>query len=68
VWGQKINEKNAWHMNLLDHMRGLAAAQETDFVTAGESVIFCCLIEICVYQKVRREQMQVSSKHGNKHR
>jgi len=27
--------QNAWNMNLLDHIRGLASSAETDFVTAG---------------------------------
>ena len=55
----KINQKNAWSMNLLDHIRGLAAGAETDFVTAGCTLDAAGKIYSCRVDSVHTETFRV---------
>ena len=55
----KINQKNAWSMNLLDHIRGLAAGSETDFVTAGCTLDAAGKIYSCRVDSVHTETFRV---------
>jgi len=55
----KITQKNAWNMNLLDHIRGLASSAETDFVTAGCTLDAAGKIYSCRVDSVHNETFRV---------
>jgi condensin complex subunit 2 len=55
----KITQKNAWNMNLLDHIRGLAAGSETDFVTAGCTLDAAGKIYSCRVDSAHTETFRV---------
>jgi condensin complex subunit 2 len=52
-------QKNAWNMNLLDHIRGLASSAETDFVTAGCTLDAAGKIYSCRVDSVHNETFRV---------
>ena len=56
----KITQKNAWTMNLLDHIRGLTGSgSETDFVTAGCTLDAAGKIYSCRVDSVHNETFRV---------
>ncbi|KAJ1482522.1 condensin complex subunit 2-domain-containing protein, partial [Baffinella frigidus] len=56
----KITQKNAWTMNLLDHIRGLTGnGGETDFVTAGCTLDAAGKIYSCRVDSVHNETFRV---------
>ena len=55
----KITQKNAWNMNLLDHIKGLASAGDTDFVTAGCTLDAAGKIYSCRVDSVHNETFRV---------